>query len=202
MSFWSGLSIFASSILFICQFLDDLSHLRGREVFEVAIPYLHCRSHPASSEAFGKVPTELAIRAYLSDFNAQPLLYLIRARIRAHQPATDVATNLKVIFADRFFVEQRVKGRNAQHVRWRVIHERADVIGYLLRNPAELVLSQLQHHEKRGALFRIMFKKLLIAAHSLFAEFNHRSSSPATTLKLPSAATASASRWPSIILGN
>src|SRR6185436_19769195 len=88
-----------------------------------------------------------------------------------------------------------------QHVRRRIAHQTANILGDFIRDPSELALCEGKNRNNRGSLFRIVTEDDFEAPPGLVAELDHRSSSPATMLRLPRAATASATSPPSIIFG-
>src|SRR5207247_11160632 len=124
--------------------------------------------------------------------NPQLALKLIDERIDAHQPAAHVFADVDMMLARRLLMKHRVEGRDAQDVRRRIVHQSADVFGDFLRDPSELALGKRQNWQQRRPLLGVMSQDYLIAPLALFAELNHRSSSPAMMFKLLNVAIASA----------
>src|SRR5581483_10906992 len=118
-------------------------------------------------------------------------------------PMPSVSLQCSMMAAARAGGEHAVVGDHVAHFQLAQADLLRDVRDRLVRQIAELVLREQQHWNEEGALSWVLLHFFREETIQLFGDYGHqRSISPSTMSMLPMAATTSAIRRPSHILGS
>jgi len=120
----------------------------------------HHRGGAATGETFDEFDRELSVlrrlRAVRVRFQAQLLAKVFVEFIRAAQRAAQRPADLDLIFAHRLLLEHRIKRHEFVNVDGLQIELPGRPLDRFLRNPPEMFLDGVQHHERCCALDWVM----------------------------------------------
>ena len=136
-----------------------------RNTFVKIIIAHHHRRGAATGEALDEFHGELSVRrrlrAVLVRIQTEFLAKMFAQFIRATKRATQCAANFDLIFAHRLLPQHRIKRQDFLDVDRLQFQFFRRPLNRFPRNPAELFLDRVQHHERRRALHGIMRDQLV-----------------------------------------
>jgi len=133
--------------------------------FVEVVVHHHHRCGAATGEAFDEFDRELSVlrrlRAVRMRVQAQLLAKMFVEFIRTAQRAAQRPADLDLIFAHRLLPEHGIKRHKLIDVDWLQFEFLCRPLDRFLRNPAEMFLNGVQHHERRRAFHGVMRDQLV-----------------------------------------